>query len=122
MIRKYGPLNSGMTSCIDTTATEVGNKPVVGKVVGVYLKLDIACASNPTIAITTQNNPATTILNVTTDHDGWFYPRAPIHLPGTGAVIANLKTDGIPIHDFIRVAISDAADGDNVDVWLYLED
>lgn len=122
MTRKFGPFNSGVTSCIDTTSTETTNKPLVGKVVGVYLKLDIACASNPTITVSTLGYPATTILNVTTESDGWYYPRAPIHLPGTGAVIANLKTDGIPIHDFVSVTISNAADGDNADVWLYLED
>jgi hypothetical protein len=122
MIRKYGPLNTGVTSCIDTSADADSNKPVIGKVIGVYLKLDIACASNPTIAVTTKGDPATTILSVTTETGGWFYPRAPIHLPGTGAVIANLKTDGIPVHDFINVEITNAADGDNVDVWLYLED
>jgi len=122
MIRKFGPLNTGVTSCVDTSADADSNKPIKGNVVGVYIKLDNACASNPTITITTKNEPITTILSVATETSGWYYPRAPIHVPGTGAVIANLKTNGIPVHDFINVEITNAADGDSVDVWLYLED
>ncbi len=121
-MRKYGPLNTGVTSCVDTSADADSKIVLKGNVVGVYLKLDNACASNPTITITTKNEPITTILNVATETSGWYYPRAPVHLPGTGAVIANLKTDGIPIDDFVNVEISNAADGDSVDVWLYLED
>jgi hypothetical protein len=122
-MNKYGPLNSGAvpTTCLSSSADEDSTHAIKGRVVGVYLAFDISCASGPTVTITTKSDPPTTILTVTTESDGWYYPRTPIHDPTTGAVIANLKSDGIPIDDFINVEISNAEEGDNVDVWLMLE-
>lgn len=124
-MKLYGPLNSGNVSDPSDTgegsSNQDSNHPIKGRVVGVYIETDLASESAPTVTITTKNAPTVTILNVATDSGGWYYPRTPIHDPTTGAVIANLKSDGIPIDDFVNVALSNGFTDDNVNVWLMLE-
>lgn len=125
-MKKIGALNSGLVND-DLSASGAGssnadsNHPVKGKVIGIYIQPNLASESAPTITVTTKNAPIVTLLNVTTDQSGWYYTRTPVHNPDTGAVIANLKSDGIPVSDFINVAITSGYNGDNVDVWLMLE-
>ncbi len=124
-MKKYGPLSSGAvgTTCVDTDSDSTSSHPIKGMVVGVYLDLDgISCASAPTITIKTVSDPPITILAVTTDVGGWYHPVTPLHDPETGAVISTLKSAGIPIADYVIVALTDAEEGDYVNVWLLLED
>lgn len=117
-----GPLNSGeVDSCLDAVSDQDSRTPVSGTVVGVYIDLNVACLSTPTITITTKGPPVETILEVATDTGGWFYPVTPIHLNTTGGAIANLYSGGVPIHDYVNVEISDANYGDDVDVYLLVE-
>jgi hypothetical protein len=122
-MEKYGPQNSGAigTVCIDTDADSTSSHPVCGMVVGVYLKFSISCNSAPTITITTVSDPPVTILAIATDLDGWYYPVTPQHNPADGSVISDQYSRGVPINDFVNVALSDAEEGDSVDVWLMLD-
>ena len=122
-MKKYGPLNSGevITTCVDTDSSATSNHPVRGNVVGVYIDPDISCASAPTVTITTVSDPPVTILAVTVEAAGWYYPRTPIHDPDDGSVISSVYSQGIPIDDFVNVALTNAEEGDNVDIWLMLD-
>jgi len=121
-MRKYGPLNSGEvgTLCVDTDTDADSNKPIIGTIVSVGLEFDISCASAPTVTITTNTTPAITILAATTDVDGWYQPVQPVHDPLTGLAISDVYTNGIAIHDFVNVALTNAEEGDSVDVWLMI--
>src|SRR3990167_466698 len=119
-----GPFSSGEVEgvCIDLDAADQdSNVPISGRVVAVYIEPLLSCLSSPTITISTKGDPIETILEVATDISGWYYPRTAIHLNTTGAAIANQYSKGVPIHDFVNVAISDALAGDSVNAWLLLE-
>lgn len=118
-----GPLNSGeVLSCLDAASDADSRTPVSGRVVAVYVKPNIDCLSSPTVTITTKNEPVITILaEANFQVADWRYPRNIVHLNTTGAAIANVYSDGVPVHDYINVAISDANYGDDVDVYLLVE-
>ena len=116
-------LTSGVVlgTCLnDDQADQDSNTPIKGNIVAVYVEPVIACASSPTITITTKNRPLT-ILEVATEISDWYFPRTPTHLNTTGAPISNVYSLGVPVYDFVNVEISDGQAGDYVNVYLLLE-
>lgn len=122
-MKLIGPLNSGQCSCLIDDVNQDSNHPVKGKILGVYVSPNFSCLTGALqIDIKTANNPIVNILTVTTETAAWYYPRPAVHSPTNGSAIANQYADGIPIHDFVNVALTAGLDGDNVDVWLLLEE
>ena len=125
MLKLFGPLNSGDATSVsdagDAEADADSNHPVKGTVVRIFLTFDLASLSAPHVLVTTKNAPVVTILEVDADQNGWYVPSTPIHLASDGSVVANKELPGVPIHDFVNVAISNAYNGDNVGVTLMLE-
>ena len=81
--------------------------------------------STTTVTITTKGAngaaPSLTLLTLDSNNtDGWYFPRAAIH-DSTGAEIADLY-DTMPIYDVVNIAIEDADEGSNVDVWFLVSD
>ena len=117
-----GPISSGQViDCIVTDSDQDTNLVISGRVVAVYVDvITPLCIDTPTIKITTKS-PVQTILEISTDGAGWYYPVTIQHLNTTGAPIANAHSLGVPIHDYVNVQISDANFGDEVRVWLLVE-
>lgn len=115
-------LTSGVVlDCLVGQSDQDSKMQVTGRVVAVYIEPHINCMSAPTVKITTKGPPVQTILEVATDIAGWWYPVTPIHLNTTGDAIANLYSEGVPVHDYVNVDLSDAESGDYVNVYLLLE-
>jgi hypothetical protein len=115
-----GPLNSGeVLSCLDAASDKDSGARVIGTVVAVYVKPNVSCLSSPTVTITTKHEPIITILaEANVETAGWRFVHSIAHLNTTGAAIANVYTEGIPVHDIVNVAITVANYGDDVDVYL----
>lgn len=118
-----GPINSGeVLSCLDSASNADSGSRISGTVVAVYVKPNISCLSSPTVTIATKSEPIITILaEAGFEEADWRFPVTPVHLHTTGAAIANVYSNGVPIHDYVNVAISDANYGDDVDVYLLVE-
>jgi len=124
-----GPYNSGVAagSAGSATANTDYSTKVSGIVKAVYI--DYKGTSPPAttdVTIRTKGTnpaaPSQTILkaeNINTD--GWFYPRAQVHLNTTGAAISAVYNDGMPINDSLNILIAQADPDNNVDVWLMVE-
>lgn len=124
-----GPYNSGVAAGgagVATNNTDYTTR-VKGTVVAVYVDYKGTVPPATTdVTITSKgtapNAPAMTILAATNlNTDGWFFPRAQAHLNTTGAAIAAVYNQGIPIHDSINVRIAQADNDNNVDVWLLVD-
>jgi len=124
-----GPYNSGVAAGgagVATANTDHSTK-IEGNVVAVYIDYKgTAPPATTDVTITSKGTnpsaPAMTILAATDlNTDGWFFPRAQIHLNTSGAAIAAQYTQGIPLHDSINVKIAQADNDNNVDVWLLVD-
>lgn len=105
----------------DDQADQDSNTPIKGNIVAVYVEPVIGCLTGAiTATVATKNRPMT-ILEVSTEIAGWYYPRIPVHLNTTGAPISDVYSLGIPVYDFVNVEISDGQAGDYVNVYLLLE-
>lgn len=125
-----GPFNSGIAAGgagVATANADISTK-VEGTVVAVYVSYKGTTPPSTTdVTITTKGSnpsaPSLTILNVANNNaNGWFFPRAQVHLNTTGAAITGVYTEGIPINDVLNVAIAQANNDNNADVWLMVED
>lgn len=118
-----GPLSSSevLGLCLnDDQADQDSGTIIKGRIVAVYVEPVLGCASSPTITVTTKNR-VLTILEVSTDLAGWYFPRTPVHLTTTGAPISSQYSQGVPVYDFVNVEISNGQAGDYVNVYLLLE-
>lgn len=118
-----GPLSSDLVeSCLDAASDQNSSVKVCGTIVAVYVQPVIDCLSSPTVTITTKGSPVETVLaEANFQAAAWRYPKTIAHLNTTGAAIANVYSEGVPVYDYINVAISDANYGDYVNVWLLVE-
>jgi hypothetical protein len=115
-------LTSGLVeSCLDTAADKDSASIISGTIVAVYVEMRIGCLSDPSVHITTVGTPSTIILDVATEVDGWYFPRTAVNLNTTGAIIANVYSQGVPVYGRVNVGISDANYGDYVNVWLLVD-
>lgn len=124
-----GPFNSGVA--VGSAGSATANTDHVTKIAGVVkaVYIDYKGTSPPAttdVTIRTKGTspsaPTLTILkaeNINTD--GWFFPRTPVHLHTTGAAIAGVYSDGVPISDSLNVLIEGADADNNADVWLLVE-
>lgn len=122
-----GPINSGAATGgagaaganADTTTT------VTGLLVAVYVKyIDSPPAGTTDVVVKTKGTdpsaPSLTLLSITdAATDGWFYPRANIH--NTSGTAQTSTWTLLPVYDMINVAIAQANNNDNIDVWLLVE-
>jgi hypothetical protein len=93
-------------------------------VTGVYIKYLDAPPGTTDVVVETAgvNHPAMTILSIANAAtDGWFFPKTASHLNSSGAAISNEYQTGVPVHDAVKVTISQANDNDGVQVWLLVE-
>jgi len=128
MIQIVGPITTGEAAGADGSATNNENttQPVVGKLLGVYLKYNDSPPAGTTDIVlktkgTSPSPPSETLLSIANAAtDGWFYPRTQVNLNSDGSAIAN-EYDIMPIHDILNFAITGANAGDYVEAWLMLE-
>ena len=127
MIKQLGPFNSGAAVGENGVATINADSgiPVQGEIIGVYVKYnDNPPAGTTDVLITTKgsNAPAETVLAIAdAATSGWFYPLSPVHLKTTGAAIAN-EYRRLAVSDYLNIKIDQANAGDNIDVWVTVED
>lgn len=123
-----GPYNSGTAAGgagVATANTDYATK-IQGTVVAVYIDYKgTAPPATTDVTITSKGTaphaPAQTILKaVNLNTDGWFYPRALVHVNTTGVATA-IYNNGMPVYDSINVLIAQGDDDNNVDVWLLVE-
>lgn len=124
-MRLYGPLNSGAAAggAGVATANASSRTPLVGEVVGIYIKYNDSPPVTTDVTIKTVGTspaPPTYNLLVVTDSatSGWFYPQVQVHTTA-GALIAG-EYRSLLVHDYINVVIAQANNADNVDIWLLL--
>lgn len=123
-----GPYNSGVAAGSAGVATANTNHTtkIQGTVVAVYIDYKGTTPPATTdVTITSKGTapsaPAMTILSaVNINTDGWFHPRALVHVNTTGVVTA-IYNQGMPLHDSINVLIDHANSDNNADVWLLVE-
>ena len=124
-----GPFNSGVAAggAGVATANKDFTTSLRGRVVAVYIDYKgTAPPATTDVTIRTKgtapNAPSLTILKaVNINTDQWFFPTTPVHLHTTGAAIANVYSNGIPVDDSLNVLIEEADPDNNVDVWLLME-
>lgn len=117
-----GPYTLTVGDYPDTDAVLVTGL-IRGVILDVGLKFTFDGGSSMGIEIITSGAflPAVPILSITSaDTDGWFSPRAPIHDPSDGSVIANLTNGGISVYDTVTIGVSNAGAGDMLEVWFML--
>jgi hypothetical protein len=126
MSRLVGPFNSGAASGGAGVATANASTThlLSGLVMAVYIKYNDSPPATTDIVVKTVGTspaaPTRTILSLTdAATDGWFQPRVNVHNQNGAA--QSLVWDYIPMHDVVNVAIAQANDADNIDVWLMLE-
>ncbi len=129
-MKLVGPLNSGIAAGADgsATANQTNSVVVAGKVLSIYITYnDSPPAGSTDVVVATAgvSLPALTILTVTNAAtSGWFHPRLQVHTTaGAAATLDGTRPmlEPAAIYDRIKVTISQANAGDNVDVWLLVD-
>lgn len=121
-----GPHNSGVAAggAGVATANADSSQALYGEVMAIYVKYNDSPPAGTTDVVvkTVGTSPApptyTFLTRTNSAADGWFYPHVQIH-DTAGAAIAGEYTP-MMVSDKINVAIAQANNGDNVDVWLLL--
>lgn len=124
-----GPYNSGIAAgdAGSATANTDYSTRISGTVKAVYIdyKGTTPPASTDVTVRTKGTNPSVPSLTIlkaeNINTDGWFFPRAQVHLNSTGAAISNVYNDGMPINDSLNILIEGANADNNADVWLLVE-
>jgi hypothetical protein len=124
-INLVGPINSGVASGGAGVATSNFTSDVLnGKVVACYVKYNDSPPATTDVVIATSGAqcPAQSILTLTNKNaSNWFYPRlVPQDILGVN-LAALTVLEPVAICDKVKVAISDANNGDSVDVYLEIE-
>lgn len=103
------------------SGTQLSTLRVNGTIAAVYLKFVGQTA--PVFSLTTQGTlgpGSQTIIGLTGNTNGWYYPRAKT-VDNTNTAITN-SNDKFVVDDFMIVGVSSAGAVGTVDVWLIIED
>ena len=126
MLEAIGPINSGTTAggAGTSTSNATSSIPVTGALIGFYIRYnDSPPAATTDVVISTSggvlpNRTLYTISNAATD--GFFSVQSTV-VSSANAAITN-SYDEIPlIRDYLKVTVSQANDGDSVDVWAVID-
>jgi hypothetical protein len=128
MITIIGPLNTGLAVGANGVATANADTPIVvsGYLSAVYIKYNGAGLPATTDAIIKTkgtNCPSYTMLTVSDAVvSGLFRPRVlPDNLLGVDLAALTIA-EMFPVCDYVNIKIDQANAGDNLDVWLLVEE
>jgi len=121
-----GPISSGVAVGNAGAATKTGEtlEPVIGCVVGIYVKyLDSPPAATTDVTVRTKGTspaiPSTNLLVVTNSAtDAMYYPKAAVQDAAAAAITGQYISP--VVHDIVEIVIAGADAADYVLVWLYV--
>lgn len=128
-VQTVGPLNSGAAVGANGSATANASTTSIisGRVLAIMAKYSAAVAATTDVVVATTGarHPVETLLTLTNNTaDVTKYPRAAVHDPN-GAAVNYAATfpiyDAFPVDDYVNVNIAQANAGDNVSVYLLIE-
>ena len=124
-IRIIGPIKTGVAAGGAGAATATGRttEPVVGIVLGIYIKYNDTPPVTTDVTIrgkgTSPNVPLVNIMTAgNTATDAMYYPKAATYDIAGAAIAAQYVSPAVA--DIVEVVIAQANDGDSADVWLYV--
>lgn len=126
-MRLVGPINSGAAAGGAGVATAHAQSDIrlLGEILGIYIKYNDAPPAGTTDVTvkTVGTSPAAPSYNIVVVSnaatDGWFRP-VQQGCDAAGAPVAGAYVPTL-VYDFIDVAIAQANNADNVDVWVLLK-
>jgi len=87
-----------------------------GFVLAVHLSYDGSCPAGTTVTVAAASTPTESILTVTGNTDGWFYPRRQTHdAAGTALTLDGTEpqVDKFVLNDRVSVAVADCDELEN---------
>lgn len=126
MIEAVGPLNSGTTAggAGVSTNNATGTSPITGELLGFYLRFNgspPAGTTDTVIQLTGGVLPTRTVLTITNGATDGFYPVRQGAVSVANAAITDSNIEIPCVRDYVKVTISQADDGDSVDVWAVVD-